>query len=372
MFIGFDAKRVFNNRTGLGNYGRILLSDLHALNAPLQMALFTPKVTLEPNFLAHQAKVKRVLPKPAFKHFGSIWRSYQLAAESKALNLDVFHGLSNELPQGLEKYKIPSVVTIHDLIFLERPALYAATDRLIYRHKFEQACKKANLILATSEATKRDILKHFKISEQKIEVMYQDCDNGFAQTFSAQETQIVLTQLGIQTPYILSVGTLERRKNHLSLLKAFHQAKLLNHTLVLVGKRADAALAIEAYIAQHKLQSNVLIIEGISLHHLQILYKAAHVFAYISEIEGFGIPILEAMKAGIPSLCSNVSSMPEVGGEAVLSVNPLEVSEIQSALSELVQTETTRKQLIEKMPGQVEKFNGKNIAKRLVSLYESL
>jgi hypothetical protein len=162
MFIGFDAKRVFNNRTGLGNYSRILLRDLHALQSPPQMALFTPKVSLEHDFLLHQQGVKRVLPKAGFKHFGSIWRSYKLAKEANFLGVNVFHGLSNELPQGLEKYKIPSVVTIHDLIFLERPELYAAADRLIYKHKFEQACKRANLVLATSEATKRDILKHFK------------------------------------------------------------------------------------------------------------------------------------------------------------------------------------------------------------------
>ncbi len=372
MFIGFDAKRVFNNRTGLGNYSRILLRDLHALQSPPQMALFTPKVSLEHDFLIHQQGVKRVLPKAGFKHFGSIWRSYQLAKEANVLGVNVFHGLSNELPQGLEKYKIPSVVTIHDLIFLERPELYAAADRLIYKHKFEQACKRANLVLATSEATKRDILKHFKIKEEKVKVLYQDCHDGFAQNFSAQEKELVLKQLGISTPYLLSVGTLEKRKNHLRLIKAYHENKLYTHQLILVGKRADAAPEIDAYITQHKLERYIKIIEGIDLHKLQVLYSSAAVFVYISEIEGFGIPVLEAMKAGIPTICSNISSMPEVAGNAALLVDPINLAEIKSALSELVQTETTRNELKQKMPEQVEKFNGKKLAGRLLSMYESL
>ena len=373
MVIGFDAKRVFNNRTGLGNYSRMLLTDLYQI-APstTQFALFTPKISIETEFFLHDPRMRRVMPQRAYKHFGGIWRSFQVAKEAALQKVEVFHGLSNELPNGLEKYQIPAVVTIHDLIFLERPELYPRTDRLIYRQKFEQACKKAQKVLATSVATKQDIIKHFGIDGQKIEVVYQDCHPGSAHNFSDAEKWQVLKHFGIQTPFILSVGTIEKRKNHLNLLKAFQQLGAKDLTLVLVGRRADGAPPIDAFIRQHQLENKVIIIEGISLHHLQILYKCAHVFAYISEIEGFGIPVLEALKAGIPTLCSNISSMPEVAGEAALQVNPADISQIQSALSELVQTETTRNALIAKMPEQVKKFDGKKIAQQVLSIYQSL
>jgi glycosyltransferase involved in cell wall biosynthesis len=373
MVIGFDAKRVFNNRTGLGNYSRMLLTDLyHCAPTHTHFNLFTPKISIEHNFLINEPRVKRIMPQRAFRHFGGLWRSYQVAKESAQHKVEVFHGLSNELPQGLESLKIPSVVTIHDLIFLERPELYPRTDRIIYRHKFEQACKQAQKVLATSIATKQDIMKHFGIPSHKIEVVYQDCDPGYAQAFSDLEKLQVLKQFRIQTPFILSVGTIEKRKNHLNLLKAYQQLGAKDIALVLVGRRAEGAPALDAFIRQYQLENQVHIIEGISLHQLQVLYHCAHIFAYISEIEGFGIPVLEALKAGIPTICSNISSMPEVAGEAALKVNPYEVGQIQSALSELVQTETTRNALKAMMPEQVKKFDGKKIAQQVLSIYQSL
>lgn len=372
MIIGFDAKRVFNNKTGLGNYSRRLLQDFHSNFPNPQMRLFTPKIQCEADFLFHQSGVKRVLPEGKWKHLSSFWRSFGLADIAKKEGVTVFHGLSNELPLGLAKHGIPGVVTIHDLIFLHRPELYPRIDRGIYRHKFEQACKQAQLVLATSEATKNDIVRFFKIPESKVKVLYQDCDPAYSNPVAFQEKQRILAKYQIKNPFILSVGTLEKRKNHLRLLEAFQQLGRLDLDLVLIGKAADSWPAMMQFISKHQLEKRVKVISTISFHDLITIYQSANVFAYVSEIEGFGIPVLEAMKAGIPVLTSNCSSMPEVAGKAGLLVNPMEVSEIKSGLISLLEPNGIRNKLIQEIPSQLQVFDGNNIAKQLLMYYHSL
>jgi glycosyltransferase involved in cell wall biosynthesis len=372
MIIGFDAKRVFNNKTGLGNYSRRLLQDLHSNWPNPQMRLFTPKINCEADFLFHQSGVKRVLPAGKWKHVSSLWRSLGQAEMAKKEGVTVFHGLSNELPLGLAKQGIPSVVTIHDLIFLHRPELYPRIDRGIYRHKFEQACKRAQLILATSAATKHDILNFFNIPESKVQVLYQDCDPAYSTPIASEEKQRILSKYQINHPFILSVGTFEKRKNQLRLLEAFHQLDRLDLNLVLIGKAADNWPAMMQFIEKHKLQNRVKVISTVTFHELIGIYQSASVFAYLSEIEGFGIPILEAMKAGLPILTSNCSSMPEVAGKAGLLVNPKEVSAIQSGLISLLEPNGLRNQLIQEIPSQLQVFDGNNLAKQLLAYYHSL
>jgi glycosyltransferase involved in cell wall biosynthesis len=372
MIIGFDAKRVFNNKTGLGNYSRRLLQDLHCNWPNPQMRLFTPKIQCEADFLFHQSGVKRVLPQGKWKHLSSLWRSFGQAEIAKKEGVTIFHGLSNEIPSGLAKQGIAGVVTIHDLIFLHRPELYPRIDRGIYRHKFEQACKQAQLVLATSEATKQDIIRFFKLPESKVQVLYQDGDPAYSKPIANQEKERILAKYQINNPFILSVGTFEKRKNHLRLLEAFHQLDRLDLDLVLIGRAADNWPMMMQFIEKHKLQNRVKVISTVAFHELVGIYQSASVFAYVSEIEGFGIPVLEAMKAGIPVLTSNCSSMPEVAGKAGVLVNPKDVSAIQSGLASLLEPNGIRNKIIQEIPLQLRLFDGNNIAKQLLAYYHSL
>lgn len=372
MIIGFDAKRIFNNQTGLGNYSRLLVSNLYETASEPEFRLFTPKISLHTDYLLHKKGVKRIMPQGTYKHLSGIWRSVKLAAIAKSHGVNVFHGLSNELPAGLSKQGIAGVVTIHDLIFLSKPELYSVTDRLIYQSKVRSACKQANLVLATSEATKNDLVRFLQVPENKIEVHYQDADAAFAQPVSDQAKQKTLLHLGVSEPFVLNVGTLEQRKNHIRLLKAFHSAKLNNYQLVLIGKPADAWPAIKAYIETHNLGHRVKVIHKVSFQELLCLYHAAHAGAYISEVEGFGIPVLEALKAKLPLLTSSVSSMGEIAGEAAYTVNPFVVEEIKEALEQVCENNSVRTKLMMKRTEQLAKFDGMKQAEKLWGFYNAL
>jgi glycosyltransferase involved in cell wall biosynthesis len=204
MRIGFDAKRAFNNRTGLGNYSRFVLNALQ-------------KQTPEHTYLAYSPKIKQGLfdefpadhirfPSSKNKLYGAWWRSYGMTQNLSKDGIQLFHGLSNELPNGLQKAGIKSVVTIHDLIFLRYPELYPAIDRFFYRQKFQKACEQADVIVAVSEQTKRDIAEFYGTPSEKIQVVYQDCHEAFHQIKPFQGAEPngfeICQKYDIRAPYV--------------------------------------------------------------------------------------------------------------------------------------------------------------------------
>ena len=231
MKIGFDAKRAFLNSSGLGNYSRNTLNALLHYYPEHEYVLFTPEIKEE---LFHNYKQFDVISPDSSlsKIFKSFWRSFSLTGQLKKNELDVFHGLSNELPEGIHKTEVPSVVTIHDMIFMRFPEFYKPVDRKIYFSKVKYACSAANRIIAISNQTKNDIIEYLKISPEKIEVIYQSISPKFFRSNNAPD---LLTKYEISENFILSVGTIESRKNQLSILKAVH-AKKINVQIVFVGK----------------------------------------------------------------------------------------------------------------------------------------
>lgn len=184
IIVGFDAKRVVRNGTGLGAYGRNLVNDLAALYPNAQLLLYAPDAGRED--LARQVKsapnLRMVYPKNAKNALKkAAWRSGGMVKDLLRDGVQVFHGLSGELPKGVKHAGIDAVVTIHDLIFMRHPEFYHWWDALIYRWKFHKTLKEANRIIAISECTKRDIMKYGHYPEERISVIYQSCDTRFRQ-----------------------------------------------------------------------------------------------------------------------------------------------------------------------------------------------
>lgn len=338
MRIGFDAKRAFNNGTGLGNYARFVINGMLKYFPQHEYYLFTPTVKPEfEDFYVQSKNVKLVTPDGFFgKQFSSLWRTYAIADMCNELQLDVFHGLSNELPVGIEKFGGRKLVTIHDLIFLRYPNYYNNIDRYIYTKKFKHAAEKADVVVAASLQTKRDIEHYFGTTPNKLNIGYQNCDERFGEVVSANRKEAVKRTYNLPDEFLLCVGTVEQRKNQLTVLKAFHKLGDLTRSLVFIGKQTAYAQQLHQYIAAHKLENRVLFLQKIPSEDLPVIYQLASLFVYASEFEGFGIPVLEGMRSSIPVIAANASSLPEVGGNVVCYFEPTDVSGLLEYMKQLL------------------------------------
>ncbi len=206
------------------------------------------------------------------------------------------------------------MVTIHDLIFLRYPQWYSFFDRKIHFYKFKKAAIQSNHIIAISEQTKADIIAYLKIPAEKITVVYQGCQDVFKKTYSEAEKTAVRQKFHLPTAFVLNVGTLEKRKNALTIVKAIQN---LDTSLVLIGKETAYTEEIHRYIETNGLQKKVLFLKTYPPTELAIVYQLATVFVYPSIFEGFGIPIIEALFSKTPVITTNSGVFPEAGGPAL-------------------------------------------------------
>lgn len=379
MILGFDAKRAYRNRTGLGNYSRVLLQALAHLvskaeNEAHQLHLYGPKPDSELLRSFQHADFQHHHPeKWLHQLFPAFWRSSVLTKQLQSDGIQLYHGLSAELPWGISKSGIKSVVTVHDLIFLRYPENYTWFDRRMYTYKLERAVDEADHIVATSHFTAQDLVELLRVNPQKISVHYQDCQPAFKHISSQQSDNTSLVHLGLIRPFLLVVGTIEKRKNGLRLAKAFQKALEMEHIdLVFVGK----ATAFTELIKQVKFSANaharIKILENLPFYLLPELYRNCLFHVYVSEYEGFGIPILEALNAGKTSLTSAVGCFSEVGGEAVHYCDAFQVDSIAQGLHDLYLNESFRFSLEARTFEQAAKFSSDLLAVQTCDLYRRL
>lgn len=370
MKIGFDAKRLYHNTTGLGNYSRDLVRILAEYYPNHQFILYNPKLTDRNLFKSLSDTILQVLPDTFLgKKFPFLWRSFWVKNRILKDQLDIFHGLSGELPFGLMGKKVKTVVTIHDLIFIRYPKLYHRIDRILYTFKYRKACQNADIVVAISEQTKQDIISFFKINPDKIKVIYQGCSDVFKKSQSVEFQQEVLKKYNIPKNYIFYVGSLIERKNALSALKAIHQT---GDYLVILGDGKSYRKKLENYVTENHLQDRVLFLKGLTLEEIAVLYKNAQIFIYPSSFEGFGIPIIEAMFSRTPVITGKGSCFPEAGGKDSIYIDPQNIDEIVQAIQWIKQDNSKRKAMIDNGLEYVQRFNDSNIAQNWINLYQSL
>jgi glycosyltransferase involved in cell wall biosynthesis len=365
MKIGFDAKRLFHNKTGLGNYSRDLIRILSTYFPESEYYLYNPKPK-EINFLVQSAQVIERLY-TGIPFFKSSWRSKGVVRELVRDEIKLYHGLSGEIPFGLRKKHIKSIVTIHDLIFLRYPNLYSFFDRKIHFYKFKYAAKQADAIIAISEQTKKDIVHYLKIKPDKIKVIYQGCNAVFKNQFTEDEKKAVAEKFQLPKKFILNVGTIETRKNAFTIVKAIQGTDI---PLVLVGRKTAYCKAIDEYISKHQMQNQVFYLNKISQHELAMLYQLATVFVYPSVFEGFGIPIIEALFSKTPVITTNSGVFPEAGGPDSVYINPTNAPEMRNAIVQLFENEDLCATIADKGFEFVQKFNDEPIAVALNQLYQ--
>ncbi|MEO8236178.1 MAG: glycosyltransferase family 1 protein [Flavobacterium sp.] len=370
MNIGYEAKRVFHNKTGLGNYSRDLVRILATYYPENRYFLYNPKKNKETLFTTDSSTVFEKLPStPFYKKYYNLWRQKGIITDLETDKIELFHGLSGEIPSGLNKKNIKSVVTIHDLIFMRYPHLYSFFDRKIHFYKFKKSAKNADLVIAISEQTKADIITYLKIPATKIKVIYQGCQAVFKQNYSVVEKNEVVLKYNLPKEFILNVGTIEERKNALIIVKAI---KDIDTKLVLIGKQTGYSNKIKTYIKEHNLEEKVVFFEGLSSKELAITYQLANFFVYPSIFEGFGIPIIEALFSKTPVITTNSGVFPEAGGPDSIYVNPENLEDLKFQIEKLLNDENLRNEMANKGFEFVQKFNDEVIAKEIMQCYKSL
>ncbi|WP_316816033.1 glycosyltransferase family 1 protein [Pedobacter nyackensis] len=366
MNIGFDGKRAANNLTGLGNYSRSLIAHLAKYFPQNQYFVYSPKVKDKPQINAFLQTEGISLKLPETKSL--LWRSLGIKNQLKKDHIDIFHGLSHELPIGIHKTGIRSIVTIHDLIFIKFPQNYGFIDRSIYRLKTRYACKHADRIIAISEQTKQDIIQLFKTDPNKIEVVYQSCDDSFKSQANNDTKKLVKEKYDLPVKYILNVGTIETRKNLVNLVKALQHIDQ-NYKLVVIGKKTAYYKLVEKEIQKLGLQDRVVFLKDIPFTDLPVIYQMASLFAYPSVYEGFGIPIIEALYSHVPVVAATGSCLEEAGGPNSLYVHPDDHLALSKVINDVLANPSLQADMKEKGLVYVQKFNNENISRQMMQLY---
>ncbi len=375
MKIGFDGKRFFFNSTGLGNYSRSTIAQLGRFYPENSYYIFTPKAT--PQGLEQAAAAGASVHTPchlAGRLFPSVWRSVFMEKTLAAHNLDIFHGLSHELPLLKKVRNIKRVVTMHDLIFLRYPELYSRVDALIYKKKYLASCRNADMIIATSKQTKNDLIDFFQIPPQKIRVVYQSCDPRFYNKQDKETLHKTATRLSLPSAYILFVGSLSARKQPDTLIQALSLLPPAQRLpLIFVGTGSSAYTRKLRDLA-HQLQLNELVhFRGrVAIEDLPALYQLATVFVYPSLFEGFGIPVLEALFSEVPVITSNAACMREVGGPHSLYTQPGNARELAEVLARVLGNSEQRRLMAGQGRQYAEQFHATNSAASLMACYQEV
>ena len=318
--IGFDAKRLFNNDTGLGNYSRTLLNNLIKYYPEHEYHLFTDKIELnsyEEYYTKEGCHVH--VAKRALKKW---WRTYGVSQLINELKLDIFHGLSHEIPLGINP-KTKTVVTFHDLIYEVNPQLFSWVDRNLYKIKYRSSARRANHIVAVSNETKGDLENIYRIPKNKISVIYQTLNS----TFLSQPNKVS------EQDYFLFVGSLIKRKGLQFIIEAY---KLLpekkRKKMVVIGKGPYKKYC-QNLIDKYELSEYFIFIKSVNNIDLYKYYDDSIALILPSMHEGFGIPIIESLLRKRPVITTADSAMAEAAGPGGIMVEVGNISQLANAIS---------------------------------------
>jgi glycosyltransferase involved in cell wall biosynthesis len=358
--IGFDAKRLFYNKSGLGNYSRTLVANLKKFFPEHEYHLFVSKLPKD------NSHVKEFLEGDFIIHTNQTlapnmwWRSIGCSAIINKLNLDVFHGLSHEIPFGIGP-QTKKIVSFHDLIFAKMPHLFSRIDSLLYNLKYSSAIKRSDGVVAISESTARDINEFYGYAS-KIKVIYQACDSFFCNNPIEDTIR----------DYYLYVGTINARKNLDAILKAYlllpSEYQLPFHIIGEGGSYKDSILQ---QLAKTNVENKFLFHGHVDNPSLLKFYKGAIALVYPSLYEGFGIPVIEALFNGCPVITSETSSMPEAVGPGGKCINPLDIFALKDAMIEFNNANIARDYAKAGLEYANNTFNAKELSRQLMNYYYS-
>lgn len=349
MKVGFDAKRYFHNLSGLGNYSRRLISDLSKHQPQVELVLFNVK-KIESDFRVFYKK----RPNP-------MWRSLGIGSSIRKSGVDIFHGLSNELPFDVPK-KIGKIVTIHDVIYKQFPNFYPKIDREIYHLKTKWALKQADKIILTSDTTKHNLLEYYTVDESKLVTIYQAVD---PELYNVQKSHDLN-----ENPYFFYHSTFNHRKNHINLIKAFAlTCSHHNWNLLLCGGKGNTYESLKIAIEQHGMQSRITLKTNVKNAELYQLLANSSCFVYPSFQEGFGIPLMEAVVLKLPMIVSDIPIFRELTNNSGTYFNP---SSIEDLSKQLLQVTGNINNFSSDYSDLLKKIDSTVISEKLASIYTEL
>ena len=375
MRIGLEITAAVQQSGGIGRYVREMLSALSDIDQSNQYRLFYASknrsnhtvLDLPENFRVRQLPVNDIW-------LARIWQRIRLPLPVELItgSLDIYHSPDFTLPPTLSD--IPTLLTVHDLSFLRTPESAAPGLRGYLEVAVKRSVKLATHVLADSQSTKDDLIELYATPEDKITVLYAGVSSAFHPVTDSNQLMKVRKHYKLgEKPFVLSVGTLQPRKNHVTLIKAFEQALSdSEYNLVLAGGQGWSYEEVHELVRSRGLQHRVLFPGFVADEDLSALYSSADVMAFPSLYEGFGLPVLEAMACGVPVLASNTSCLPEVAGGAAVFVNPKNVEAMSDALLKLVSNVDLRKTLREKGFERVEQFSWQSSVVKLLGVYRDL
>ena len=376
MTIGFDAKSIVCNITGFGNYGRTLVGDMaEAVPAGTVLNLYSPvrgdealrrQLTLRPC-------MRFVYPDAAGINapLQALWHMRGMVKDLVRDGVRLYHGLAGELPVGIREAGIRTVVTIHDLIFMRHPEWYSWADRKLRLWKFRKTCLEADRIIAISECTKRDVMLFGGVPAEKIDVIYQSCGTRYKMRESEKKKHEVHTAYMLPERYIVSVGTIEERKNVMLAVKAM---RLLpdDVSLVVVGRTTPYGERVKRYAARNGLGRRVKFLHDVPADDLPAIYQMAEACVYPSRYEGFGLPVIEAIQSGLPVVACTGSCLEEAGGNATLYVAPDDVCAMADAVKKVLKGAPAREERIAAGLDYIRRFENDGVAQRVLEVYDEI
>ena len=359
---GFNNKTGLPNRVGSSEFCFQILSQIPKIDKTNDFSIFLP-VKPTDDLPERTEKWKYVV-------FSSkkLWTLIGLSKVLSKYKLDVFFSPTHYLPFRTSS---PSVISILDISYLYFPGLFKKKD--LYQLKLwgRYSIKKAKKIITISNFSKNDIIKMYKVNPDKIAVVYPGIKENLGSNNSNLDMKDLKDKYGIASSYILFVGTLQPRKNIVKLIEAFSKLEE-KIELVIVGKKGWQFDEILDAPKKYGVEGRVKFLDSVTDEELPNFYKNAVCFCLPSLYEGFGLPILEAMQYGCPVATSNISSLPEVGGDAAVYFDPEDSEDIAKSLKSLIQDPKLRDKLIKRGHEQVKKFSWEKAAKETLKVLEEV
>lgn len=373
MRLGFDAKRALYNNSGLGNYARILLHALMKYYPEHEYLLFSPGIG-ENQYQQLFQRSQIVLPeRKRDRAFPAFWRSYNIKNQLQQKGVELYHGLSNEVPFSMHQSAVPCVVTIHDLIFKYDQEQYPFWDRKIYEQKINYAIRNTERIIAVSRETKNELIKLCQAPAEKITVVHPSIDPAFYESVNEVTKTDLKRKYNLPEKFILNVSSFFPRKNHKKLIEAYEKIyEKIEEDLVLVGSSGTLREVVKAMIQQKKSRKRIHIIENIANEELPALYQMASLFVYPSLYEGFGLPVLEALASRIPAITTPGGSMEEAGGKDTLYVNPTNAEELARLILWVLVNPNLHKQKIELGFAHAKTLHPEVLAEKMMKVYQEV
>jgi glycosyltransferase involved in cell wall biosynthesis len=366
MRIAIDARKLRDY--GIGTYVRNLLRQLARHDDGHEYVVFSRDADFE--FVSGLGPRFRPLLEEAANY--SIREQFALPIDLRREAIDLFHAPHYVLPPLTP---CRSVVTIHDCIHLRFPQYLPSRLGYAYaRGQMWAATHRAARVITVSEASKRDILRYFRVPEGKIDVIYNAIDERFWQAPDPAEIDRVRQRYQLTAPFVLYAGNIKPHKNLERLIESFHllrqnSPELKDVQLLIIGDEVSKYATLRRAVHRHKLHKHVRFFGFVRDQTLAALYRLANVFVFPSLYEGFGLPPLEAMASGTPVIVSNVSSLPEVVGDAALMIDPYEPNEIAEAMRRVLTDESLRSRLQLRGLARAREFSWERSIARVREIY---